>query len=34
MPIAVGQRRHGAAPVPERNRFAFVALPEGGVETL
>ena len=28
-PIAIGQRLHGAAPVPERNDFAFVALPEG-----
>ena len=32
-PIAIGQRLHGAAPVPERNDFAFVALPEGGVDT-
>ena len=32
-PIAIGRRLHGTAPVPERNRIAFVALPEG-VETL
>jgi hypothetical protein len=34
MPVAIGQRLLGAAPVPEYNRFAFVALPEGGMETL
>ena len=32
--IAISQRLHGAVPVPERGRLAFVVLPEGGVETL
>jgi hypothetical protein len=27
-PIAIGQRLHGAAPLPERDHFAFVAWPE------